>query len=357
MTPYRQTIFALIFIGTMSSSPSSPAQSAKIIDRLPVEVVASIVWQGKELELRKLISCDQRRRMHPGTEADRELRVREVWNQSMSRVYHVMPSGEVLIFELPVVCREFEKAIGAVSESFLPLTTWVDNARAPKAAEQIVSHRYFRDNPKRRFEFRKFTMAIASSGLGKIDDDQRLVWLLGSAGKPDAYFAGVSVAAFPKEIWGQFAPLAGELQRRNTGLIERGLIEAHARALLSACESRADGIGPAPRCIFGQFDDRLFVASASQTSRDVWTLDAADAGVKRYQHLVDAARLDSAGCNPSFPTCNLFKGTYRFVVRDKSYEIAKSRGDLVFDAERQLLMQPRFSIVSSTNLNTNRADQ
>ena len=352
-----QITVSFVFVAATLSPTSSLAQRAKILDRLPFEVVANIVWQGQELELRKVVSCDQRRRMHPGSEGDSGLRLREAWDQSVYRVHYVLPSREVLIFELPGICRTFDKRIYPPVQDFRPVTLWVDSAEAPKVGEQIVSYRYFRDNPKRRFEFRKFRMALAKSGIEEIDDDQRLVWLLRSSGNPDAYFVGVSVSAIPKSVWGQFAALAAELRGRRTGLVARRVVEQHGKLLLVGCDGAANGIGPSERCITSQFDDRAFVISASQLSADSWRLDLDDVGVRRYVHLVDAAGLDSSGCNPSFRTCNLFKGSYQLIVDETSYEIAKSAGDLVFDAEKQLLIHPSFRVVTSTRVNPNRADQ
>lgn len=337
--------------------PSSFAQRAPIIDRLPYEVVANIVWDGKAVELRKVTSCDQRRRMHPGTEGDRELRLREVWEQSVHRVHHVLPTGEVLIFELPGVCRTFDKRIYPPAQEFLPVTLWLDRAEAPKLAEEIVSYRYFEENPRRRFQFLKFKIERSNRAADSIDDDQRLTWLLGSSGKPDAYFVSVSAAAIPKAVWGRYPALAAELQRLSSGLVPRNVVEQHAAVVKLECEGGANGIGPSDRCLTSQFDDRGFIVSASQTTEGSWRLDLSDVGVRRYAWLIDASRIDSSGCTVSFPTCNLFKGSYHLIVNGKSYELAKTTTDFLLDAERELLIRPSYRIRRSTNVNINRAHQ
>ena len=220
-----------------------------------------------------------------------------------------------------------------------------------------MSHRYFQENARRRFEFRKFRMAAKNDAAAEIDDDQRLTWLLRSAGKPDAYFAGVFVAAIPKAIWGQFTALATELQNRRSGLVDRQLVEKHARLLLSSCESSADGVGPAPKCIFGQFDDRPFISSAVRVSEQSWKLDLNDVGVRRYVHLIDISQLDSTGCDRSFPGCNHFKGTYQLIVDGTRYDIKKAAGDLIFDTDKQLLIHSQYRVERSTYINPNRAGQ
>lgn len=337
--------------------PISYAQRPTITDRLPFEVVANIVWHGQPLELRKVTSCDQRRRMHPGTEGDRELRLREVWEQSTFRLHHVLPSGEVLIFHLPGVCRAFDKRVVPPPAGFLPITILLDRSQTPRTAEQIVSYRYFRENGRRRFEFVNFRIERSDRESEAIDDDQRLTWLLESSGKPDAYFVSVSAAAIPKNVWSRYSALATELQRLKTGLVRRGLVEQHAKTLMLECEGGANGIGPSARCLTSQFDDRPFIVSAGQEAPGTWRLDISDVGVRRYARLLDASRIDSNGCEISFPTCNLFKGTYQLIVDGRPYELAKTMTDFVFDAERQLLIRPTYRVRRSTNVNTNRADQ
>ena len=80
-----------------------------------------------------------------------------------------------------------------------------------------------------------------------------------------------------------------------------------------------------------------------------------DVGVRRYTHLIDAANMDSNGCNPSFLTCNLFKGSYALIVRGTTFQIAKANRDFIFDAEAKLLIRPDFRIRGSTYVNPHRA--
>jgi hypothetical protein len=68
----------------------------------------------------------------------------------------VLPSKEVLIFELPTVCSPLKKSLHSPKDGFLPITYWVDNADAPTIGGQIVYYRYFSANPNRRFEVRRF---------------------------------------------------------------------------------------------------------------------------------------------------------------------------------------------------------
>src|SRR5438067_835442 len=120
-------VYMLVALPASLSRAEDPKSVGRMIyDRLPFEVVADITWQGQPLQFRKVVSCDQHRRTHPGPQGDPSLRVREVWDQSVFRIYDVLPSHEVLIFELPGVCRTFEKRVSPPSADFLPVTLWVD---------------------------------------------------------------------------------------------------------------------------------------------------------------------------------------------------------------------------------------
>lgn len=347
----RRCVPIAIIALTMFST-SVLAQAGKVLDRLPFEVIMDITWRGQDIQIRKVLSCDKRRRLHPGniTNLDEGLKMREVWDQSAYRTYHVLPSREVLIIVAPPVCSPFNKWINPLPDGYLPIMYWVDNADAPKVGEQIVYSRYFTANPYRRFEIRRFQVVEARHLTDKIDDDQRLVWLFrSSAVKRDAYFVGASAVAIPKPIWSQYPALAAELSKyTESGTVDRSLVQQTARILLESCQAEALGIGPAEKCLVGPFDDRPLVISASPISEGLWRLDYEDAGVERYVRHIDADQLDQTGCNPSFVICNLYKGTYRLEIDGKLYELPKSGGKLVFDAKKQVLLRLRFGFVSST---------
>lgn len=348
-------LVALVVLILALAPPSSFAQAGKILDRLPFEAIVDIVWQGQEIQVRKVLSCNMRRRLYPvdrptSVDPGQNLRMQEVWDQDVSRIYHVLPSKEVLIFVLPVVCQPLKKSLYSIPDGFLPITYWVDNADTPAVGERIVYYQYFTVNPYRQFELRQFRIAEARHLADKIDNDQRLVWLFqSSAVKKDAYFVGASAVAIPKSIWSRYTVLASELSKHaESVLIDRSLVQQTARNLLEFCEARSLGIGLAEKCPVGPFDDRPLVISAALISKGLWRLDYEDIGVRRYAHHIRADQIDRAGCNPSFVICNLYKGTYRLEIEGKAYEFSKEGGHLVFDAKRQVLLHLRFGFVSST---------
>ena len=81
-----------------------PLQAAEVLDRLPFEVIMNVRWQGKDLEIRKVVSCEKTRRLYPTDRALLDLRPTEVWDQKIFRISHVLPAGDILIITLPPVC-------------------------------------------------------------------------------------------------------------------------------------------------------------------------------------------------------------------------------------------------------------
>ena len=347
----RQGAIVVLLVSAMLPSVS-PAQSSKVLDRRPFEVIVNVVSRGKEIEIRKLFSCELRNRLHPGPviSLDNGLRRRDVWDQSTHRMYHVLPSNEVLIFELPGVCNPFDERLIQLPANYLPITYWVNDASAPTRAQQIVYHSYFTANPDRQFEVRSFRVEAAPHLRNRPDDDGRLVWLFDSAThQKDAYFVSVYAVAIPRTIWSRYPELAAELSKLGKSQVVDGeLVRRTAVRLLGLCEAERIGIGPSNEC---PFDTRPLTISASRVSEGAWQLRYRDIGVRRYTRLIGADELDKTGCNPVSPTCHLWEGSMRVELNGTTYEVPKG-GEIdpvfLFDAERDVLLRLRFRVMSST---------
>ena len=348
-----QTVIA--FLVLMLTSVSLLAQSGKILDRLPFEVIMDIVWQGQDIQIRKVVSCNMRKRLYPkdhptSVDPGQNLSLQEVWDQDVNRIYHVLPSKEVLIIELPHVCSPLNKSLLSLPDGFVPIMYWVDNADSPKVAEEIVSYRYFTDNPRRRFEFRRLHVVEARQLADKIDDDQRLVGLIWSPFvKYDAFFTGLSAVALPKSIWGQYPALAAELSKyTGTGPVDRNMVRQTAPNLLGACMSSIAGIASDKECQKGFLDHRPYVIPAS-LENGVWRLQYDEVGVRRDFRYVDFDKMDRRGCVPGVPQCNVERGTYRFEIDGKVYERSmRSNAGIFFDVKKQMLLRLGFGLVRST---------
>lgn len=341
----KQLLFLMLF-GLVS--PSLWAQPAKILDRMPFELLIDLNWQGQDIQVRKILSCDLRRRTHPGnTPDDRGLKVREIWEQNVNRVFYVLPSKEVLIFTIPNVCRPFGGGLGRLVDDFLPITYWLDRADSPKEAEELRYSRYFAENPYRRFVIKQVRISESKDPKASIEDDQSLVDLLETRYNPTAYFVGVNARAFPRSVWGRFPDLEKELgSYTRSSTIDRELLQKTAPLLLGVCESHVQGIGPRANCMVGLFDDRPYVVAA-RPEGDTWVVDYRDLGVRRFNRYVESSDVDTTGCSRSFPTCNLRKGTYRVRVGGETFEFPRRGGGIVYDAKNQLLVLIGFGLVGS----------
>ena len=184
------------------------------------------------------------------------------------------------------------------TSTFLPRVSWLNDAKSPTLAEEIITHRYYAENARRRFSMQRFEIKEIAAEVNRFDEDQSLVWLLHSSATPDAYFAGVYAAAFPRDACSKYPELADELRKLSeTSPVERSFIQRVARSILGVCRSNEQGIGPAERCLTGEFDDRPYAISAGQYG-DVWRIDYSDIGVRRFSHYIEATDLDRSGCNP-----------------------------------------------------------
>jgi hypothetical protein len=336
----RRSRSILLSVFLLFASTASFAQTGRILDRLPFEVVMDIVWQGKEIQIRKVLSCDLRRRMHPGniTSVDPGLKLRNVWEQSVNRFYHVFPSGEVLIVVPPHQCNTFNKWLDPLPDGYLPITYWVDNADSPQVVEDISSYLYYK-NPRRRFEMRRFQQIEAKHLADRIDDDERLADLVRSRLTYfDALFVGLSVVAFPKSVWERYPALAAELSKRTeTAGVERELVHRTALPLLGFCESSAQGIGPAERCLTGPLDTRPYAFPASLQD-GVWRIHFDEPGVHRYLRYASVAELERRGCLPNFYECKAARETYRIELDGSVFDYELGKGTF-FDVKRQMLVR------------------
>ena len=326
------------------------SQSGKVLDRLPFEVVVDVRWQGKDMQVRKVLSCDMRKRMHPGniTSVDPGLKLRDVWEQNLIRVQHVLPTDEVWIFLIPNICSPFNKWLNPLPHGFLPVTYWLDNSTRPTKAEHVGSFRYFDENPFRRFEIRRVSIVESVPHGASIEDEQPLAELLNSRKAPGAYYVGVNGVVIPKSIWAQYPELAQELSGRvDTGLVNRELVQKAAPPLLTSCEAYTHGIGPVKRCPAGVFDDRPHIVAGSPHEGH-WKLNYADVGVRRYGYLAASQEIDRTGCNPTYPTCNLAKGTFVIEIDGSLFELPRRGGGVVFDKTHQSLIRIGLGIVGSS---------
>jgi hypothetical protein len=333
-----------------AGSASALAQRALVLDRLPFEVTIDIVWQGRDLQIRKILSCDLRRRDHPGNiqSHDYGLKLREVWEQNTNRISHRLPSNELLVFLFPGnACNQFNKWLNPIPLDFLPITYWLNDANKPSEAEHIRSHRYFEANPKRKFAVRSFRISAVKPDT-QIEDEQFGVDQFQSRKRADAYFGGVNAVVIPKTEWGRFPQLAEALVKLKTTVeVDRNLVNATAPALLAFCDADNQGIRTTEKCRSGPFDDRPH-AVAGWFDGTAWRLDYMDIGVRRFSRYIEASEVDRTGCGPTAPTCNLRAGTYRLVVAEREFYLPKLSGSLIFDAREQVLVRVGFGLVPSS---------
>lgn len=344
----RTTVFLLFVVLGLASS-SLYAQPAKVLDRVPFELLIDLNWQGQDIQVRKILSCDLRRRTHPGnTPDDPGLKVREIWEQNVNRVSYVLPSKEVLIFIIPDACRTFNGGLGRLVDDFLPITYWLDRLDSPREAEQLRYSHYFAENPYRRFVIKQVRISESKGSKRRIEDDQSLVDLLESRYSPAAYFVGVNAKAFPRSVWSRYPELEKELRGyTQSTAVDRQLLQKTAPLLLHhPCEAEAQGIGPRANCMVGPLDDRPYAVAAKREG-DGWAVDYKDVGVRRYVRYVESRDIDSTGCNRSFPICNLYKGTYRVKVGDETFEFPRVGAGVVYDAKNELLVLISFGFVRS----------
>ena len=175
------------------------------------------------------------------------------------------------------------------TSTFLPRVSWLNDAKSPTLAEEIITHRYYAENARRRFSMQRFEIKEIAAEVNRFDEDQSLVWLLHSSATPDAYFAGVYAAAFPRDACSKYPELADELRKLSeTSPVERSFIQRVARSILGVCRSNEQGIGPAERCLTGEFDDRPYAISAGQ-----------------YGAALDWSRPRPPGSRPALSRCRL----------------------------------------------------
>ena len=340
-------VIALAF--GIASSPALP-QRTRPLDRTPFELLIDLKWQGRDLEVRKVLSCDLHKRyVSRNTADDHQARWREIWEQNVNRVSYVLPSGELLIFVIPSICRTFNGGIDPLSllDDFIPITYWLDNATSPKEVEVLRSYRYFTDNPQRRFVIRRVQFAETKAPKTSIDDDQSKVHLFKSPGPPEAYFVSVNAAVFPKAVWARFPELAAELVKYSkSATVDRSVVKKAAALLLDYCDRDARGAGPATDCYPDGFNDRPY-AVAAKPENDGWSIDYEDVGVTRARRYLEARDLDQTGCTGGISTCNLFKGSYRVTVAGEMFEFPRRGYGLVFDAKNQLLIRTWYQVHNS----------
>ena len=338
----REMQKAIILAALLLLPTTSFSQTGKVLDRLPFELIIDIFWQGKDIQIRRVLSCELRRRMHPGniTSVDPGLKLRDVWEQNVDRIYHVLPSGEVLIVVLPHQCNTFNKWLDPLPEGFLPITYWVDSAESPQLVEKITSSRYFTENPRRRFEMSRFRQIEAKHLADKIDDDQRLADLVDSRiGGYDALSIGFAAIAFPKSVWERYPALAAELNRyTKSGAVERDLVVRTALPLLGSCENAAQGIGPSERCLTNLIDTRPYVISAVLEG-GVWRLSFDEPGVRRLFRYKETTGSSNQRCPPVFQECNVGRDTYRFEIDGTVYEFLMQNTGIFFDVNKQMLLR------------------
>jgi hypothetical protein len=242
-------------------------------------------------------------------------------------------------------------------ETFVPIMYLIDNAKNLQSAEQIVSTRYFSDNPERKFDLLDLSIGKAAGAPADVDDDQTLVWLMESSAKPDAYFVGVSATVVPKSAWLRYPELAKELLRpEESRLIAAGLVESAAKDLLVFCDNGAGGIGAGSPCLFsGRFDNRPNTVAVVRVSADEWKLDWKNVGVRKFSYYKPAAQINSAGC--SFVLCNDYKGTYRVRVSEHTFELNKRGRPAVFDATTDSLVVFSYVFSATTIDYVNKANK
>jgi len=334
-------VFFLIFAVPLSSL----AQEPRILEQLPFEVTARIQWQGQEISLRKVLSCDLTRRLTATG-------VRAVWDQHRDKIVHVFPSKEVLIIRVPHVCYESRKEIQALPSNYLPYAYWVDNVESPKVAEKIVWHEYFRTNSKRKLSIESFQIRLSPGAKIEVDESERMAEVFDNGlSQPTSYFVGISAVELPRSAWEKFPEVAGMLATlKETQRIDSAWFKANSRwpGLRRFCESPTQGTSPAPRCLTGPLDDRPY-AMAVSLRNDTWRIEQDDVGVWRYFWAIAAKDVDQRGCGAVFVTCNLLKGNYLIEVDSKLLEVPKGVGEFVFDKTRQVLIRLDYAIKRSTN--------
>ena len=340
----------LMLWGFLLSPGMTRAQAYPIIERFPFEVVVDITWRGQEIQIRKVLACNFRRT--PSSSGGTETR----WGLDINQFYYVLPSREVLIFELPSICGGLNnsqmRTLTVVPQDFLPLTRWVDNADSPQEAEYIVSHRYFTDNPYRRFEMRKFQVLEAKNLAGRIDDDQRLAGLIRSSEtRFDSMFIGVRSVQIPRSVWERYPALAKELNSyTGNQTLDHDLLRKTAVALLGSCENQTVGIRAAKYCPYhaGSY------AFAALLDQGVWRVRDGDVGVNRFFRYQDVDKMDTTGCRPVIPHCNIDNHTIRFEVDGHVLERTIHRSAVIVFNFKTQTIQFIHSIRSRSTINSER---
>ncbi|MSQ71592.1 MAG: hypothetical protein EXR27_09935 [Betaproteobacteria bacterium] len=316
----------LMLWGLLLSPGMTRAQAYPIIERFPFEVVVDITWRGLEIQIRKVLACNFRRT--PSSSGGTETR----WGLDINQFYYVLPSREVLIFELPSICGGLndiqQRILTVVPQDFLPLTRWVDNADSPQEAEYIVSHRYFTDNPYRRFEMRKFQILEATNLADRIDDDQRLAGLIRSSElRFDSVFAGMRSVHIPRSVWERYTALVKELNSyTGNQILEFDLLRRTAVALHGRCENQTVGIRAEKYCPY-HAGSYVFGALLDQ---GVWLVRDGDVGVMRFFRYQDVDKMDTTGCLSVIPHCNIEKHIYRFEVDGYVHERPVNKSAVMF---------------------------
>lgn len=329
----------------------SLAQHGNIVDRLPVLMTMEVRLQGEEMRIQRALSCDLRRRLHPGdvTSIDPGLKMRDVWEQNIDRISHKLGSGEVLIVVLPRVCSPFNKWLIPLRHDYLPITYWIDSAKLPMEAEEILHYRYFLENPRRRLEVLSFALAETKETRGQSPEadffaDLFQSRLADSGGK----FIGLSVVAFPRSIWRKYAGLAAELERiQVTGPVSRSIVRATASPLLGACQSEAQGIGPAEKCLTGPLDTRPYIIGA-ELEEGVWRPRYEMVGARRYRRSDAGPGADHLACRSGGSQCVAIEPTYRFEIDGKIFEQPAETGGFFLDVSRQSLLRVSLGVVRSS---------
>jgi hypothetical protein len=320
------------------------AQSDKIVERYPFEVVMDIVWQGHDIQIRKALSCNMRRRLYPF-----------VWDQDITRVYHVLPSKEVLIVELPHVCEGLNKlprtSLTPLPGGYLPVVYWINNAEKPTEAEEILSDKYYSENSNRRLVMSSFRVENAGNADVAVSErDQHLSWLIWSPSyRYDSVFVGLRAIAVPRSEWSKYPAVVDALERfTESGPVDYKFLLRVAPALLATCQGGLVGIASSVRCTSSALDTRHYMASVTN-EHGIWRLQYGDVGVARLFKFADVKELDAQGCPTFMPDCNLGKVRYQFEIDGKIYERGmRGTAGIFFDVRKQELIRLSFVQANST---------
>lgn len=327
------------------------AQSGQALDRLPYEVSIDVRWKGERIQVKRVFSCDLRRRLHPGSTRtlDENLKLRDVWEPNADRISYVLPSREVVIFRTPNICNTSNKWTDPLPENYLPITYWIDNAINPTRAEEVVFANYFTENSRRKLEVTDFRIAEAPGAADRIEGNGGDSNLFASTvGTTDRYFVGLVASAFPQFVWEKFGALAATLSASASGPIDREFVRRSAPFLLAECVGPAQGIGKSKDCMVGPFDVRPYAVETS-IERGVWRIDYQAVGVRSFQRhdLIEGQTLKecaigSAGCDPR-------QGTYRVEIDGNSFEYPMRDAGIAYDARKKMLVRFSMAVVRSTN--------